>query len=84
MNKLIYISATWCNPCKVFSPILDKVAMSGIPVKKLDADLDHAFISPYEVRTVPTVIKIDASGNEIDRISGVASEQQVIEFYNKK
>ena len=84
MNKLIYISATWCNPCKLFSPILDKVAMSGIPVQKLDADRDHAFISPYEVRTVPIVIKIDASGNEIDRISGVASEQQVIEFYNKK
>jgi thioredoxin-like negative regulator of GroEL len=84
MNKLIYISATWCNPCKVFSPILDKVAMSGIPIQKLDADRDHAFISPYGVRTVPTVIKVDASGNEIARISGVASEQQIVEFYNKK
>jgi|TARA_R100000005_G_C4793280_1_gene88912 thioredoxin-like negative regulator of GroEL len=84
MNKLIYISATWCNPCKLLSPIVDKVAMSGIPVKKVDADRDHAFISPYRVRTVPTIIKIDASGNEIARISGVASEKQIVEFYNKK
>jgi len=84
MNKLIYISATWCNPCKLLSPIVDRVATSGIPIQKLDADRDHAFISSYRVRSVPTIIKIDATGNEIARLSGVASETQIVEFYNKK
>jgi len=35
MNKLIYISASWCGPCKMFGPVMAKVADSGIPVQKI-------------------------------------------------
>jgi len=83
MNKLIYISATWCGPCRQFGPIMDKVAVTGIPVQKMDADKDQQSIAKYGVRSVPTVIKIDSNNNEISRLVGVKSESEVIEFYNK-
>ena len=83
MNKLIYVSATWCGPCRQFGPIMDKVAVTGIPVQKMDADKDQQSIAKSIVRSVPTVIKIDSNNNEISRLVGVKSESEVIEFYNK-
>ena len=41
MNKLIYVSATWCGPYRQFGPTMDRVASSGIPVQKMDADDDQ-------------------------------------------
>jgi len=83
MNKLIYVSAIWCGPCRQFSPIMDKVAATGIPVQKMDADKDQQSIAKYGVRSVPTVVKVDSNNNEISRLVGVKLESEVIEFYNK-
>ena len=83
MNKLIYVSATWCGPCRQFGPTMDRVASSGIPVQKMDADDDQKSLIQYGIRSVPTVIKVNAIGAEISRISGARSEQEIVEFYNK-
>jgi|TARA_R110000787_G_C13187132_1_gene422548 thioredoxin-like negative regulator of GroEL len=83
MNKLIYVSATWCGPCRQFGPTMDRVASSGIPVQKMDADDDQKSLIQYGIRSVPTVIKVNAIGEEISRISGARSEQEIVEFYNK-
>jgi|TARA_B110000091_G_C13800245_1_gene469879 thioredoxin 1 len=82
MNKLIYISATWCGPCRTFSPIMSKVAESGVPVQKMDADEDKEAVIKYGVRNIPTVLKVDAEGNMISKFVGVKTAQQVIDFYN--
>jgi thioredoxin-like negative regulator of GroEL len=82
MNKLIYISSTWCGPCKQFGPVMDKVAASGIPLQKLDADRDQNEVMKYGVRNIPTVVKVDSSGNAIGKFVGAKSEQEVINFYN--
>ena len=82
MNKLVYISATWCGPCKMFGPVMVKVADSGIPVQKLDADKDQSSVMQYGVRSIPTVVKVDAGGNMIDKFVGVKTQQEVINFYN--
>ena len=83
MNKLIYVSATWCGPCRQFGPTMDRVASSGIPVQKMDADDDQKSLIQYGISSVPTVIKVNAIGEEISRISGARSEQEIVEFYNK-
>ena len=82
MKKLIYVSAKWCGPCKTFSPIMSKVALSGIPVEKVDADSNSDSLTKYGVRSIPTVIKVDNNGNMLDKFVGVKSEQEVINFYN--
>ena len=82
MNKLIYISSTWCQPCKMFGPVMSKVALSGIPVEKVDADSNSDVLTKFGVRNIPTVIKVDSSGNMLDKFVGVKSEQEVINFYN--
>ena len=82
MNKLVYISSSWCQPCKSFGPIMDQVAASGIPVQKLDADQDQKAIMKYAVRSIPTVVKVDAKGNALGKFVGSKSKQEVINFYN--
>tara|TARA_B110000285_G_scaffold43859_1_gene48801 strand:+ start:592 stop:843 length:252 start_codon:yes stop_codon:yes gene_type:complete len=82
MNKLIYISSTWCQPCKTLAPIMDQVSSTGIPVQKIDADQNPEITSQYGVRSVPTVIKVNSSGGEIGRFSGIKQVQEIINFYN--
>ncbi len=82
MNKLVYISATWCGPCKTFGPTMEKVAGTGIPVRKVDADQNKQVLSEYQVRSVPAVIKVDLSGKMLDKFVGVRSMQEVVDFYN--
>ena len=82
MNKLVYISATWCGPCKMFAPVMAKVAESGIPVQKLDADKDQESVMKYGVRSIPTVVKIDSSGNVLNRFVGVKNLEEIKSFYN--
>jgi len=82
MNKLVYISATWCGPCKTFGPTMEKVAGTGIPVRKVDADQNKQVLSEYQIRSVPAVIKIDSSGKMLDKFVGVRSMQEVVDFYN--
>ena len=82
MNKLIYISATWCGPCKTFGPTMEKVAGTGIPVQKVDADQNKQVLADYQIRSVPAVIKVDSSGKMLDKFIGVKSMQEVVDFFN--
>ena len=82
MNKLIYISASWCGPCKTFGPTMEKVAGTGIPVTKVDADRDQQALVDFQVRSVPAVIKVDSSGKMLDKFIGVKSMEEVLNFYN--
>jgi len=59
-----------------------KVAESGVPVQKFDADDDKEVVMKYGVRNIPTVLKVDASGNMVGKFIGVKTAQQVIDFYN--
>ena len=82
MNKLVYISATWCGPCKTFGPTMERVAATGIPVRTVDADQNKEVLYDYQIRSVPAVIKIDSSGKMLDKFIGVKTQQEVIDFYN--
>ena len=82
MNKLIYFSAPWCQPCKKFGPIMDRIAQTGIPVQKIDVDQDRGSALEYRIRSVPTVVKVDSKGRILDKHIGVASEEKIRKFYN--
>jgi thioredoxin-like negative regulator of GroEL len=80
--KLLYFSASWCGPCKSFGPIMDQVAQSGIPVQKVNIDVENELTAKYGIRSVPTVIKVDGNGNKLDMFVGVRDANTVKQFYN--
>ena len=83
MKKILYFSAPWCGPCKQFGPIMDRISQTGILVEKVNVDNAPAVAAAYNVRSVPTVIVVSSTGNEIGRSVGMLSESQVRQLYNQ-
>ena len=83
MKKILYFSAPWCGPCKQFGPIMDRISQTGILVEKVNVDNAPAVAAAYNVRSVPTVVVVDRSGNEINRSVGMLSENQVRQLFNQ-
>ena len=51
--------ATWCNPCRMQSPIIDEIAKEKegiIKVCKLDVDNAPEWAEKYDVMSIPTFI----------------------------
>ena len=55
---LVDFFATWCGPCKMLSPVLERVAdkHSDIKVVKVDVDKAPDLAARYGVMGVPTMI----------------------------
>ena len=79
MSKIYYFSAPWCGPCKMLGPVMDK---SGLPFQKINVDNDSTLSAKYGIRNVPTLVKVDASGNEISRLVGNNPLDKIKNWYN--
>ena len=59
-SKVLYFSASWCGPCQVFGPIVDRVKddYPHIEVQKLDIDAEEGQMLGFEhgVMSIPTLV----------------------------
>jgi thioredoxin 1 len=56
---LVDFTAVWCGPCKVLSPIIQKLSdelVGKVKVAKLDIDESPATSARFGIRGVPTVM----------------------------
>lgn len=70
--------ATWCGPCKVFTPILESAAQNYPETHfyKVDIDEDASLAERYQIMTVPTLLFF--KGNQlVEKSVGVISEDQI-------
>ena len=81
MNKIIYFTAPWCGPCKALAPRMEKLSLD-IPIHKVNIDNDMEKSTHYGVRSVPTLIKVDQQNNEISRLVGNKSKEDILNWYN--
>ncbi len=73
---LVDFFATWCGPCKMQSPIIDKVKESmgeSANVIKIDIDNNQRLAALYHVRSVPTLI-LFKDGEPLWRTVGVQTQ----------
>jgi putative thioredoxin len=79
---LVDFWAEWCRPCKVLSPMLEKLAEEGrgtFRLAKVDTDLNKNLSIRYGIRTIPT-IKAFLKGQVTAEFSGVQPEPKLREF----
>jgi thioredoxin 1 len=73
--------ATWCQPCKVLSPIVEQVKQrmgDRIQVLKIDVDRNQPLAQKLAIQGVPTLV-IYRKGEQKWRQSGVLSAEAIIE-----
>ena len=71
---------TWCMPCKILAPIVDKVVEDqGIKLAKVDVDNNTELVKRFGIMSVPTLI-VFKDGVEVAKSSGVVSESRILEL----
>jgi thioredoxin 1 len=82
MKKILYFSASWCGPCKQLGPVMDKLNSEGINIQKIDVDNNQGPSITYSVRNIPCLILVDGGGNEIKRLVGNQTANNIKNWYN--
>jgi thioredoxin 1 len=82
---LVDFSATWCGPCKVLAPIVEKIAEENdgkYRVGKLDIDDAPGVTQRYGIRGVPTVM-VFKGGQKVDQHVGVTNKETLLKMLSK-
>lgn len=77
---LVDFYAVWCGPCKMQSPIIEKVKEAvgdDANVLKVDIDKNQQIAAKYNVQSIPTLI-LFVSGEPVWRAVGL-QQQNVLE-----
>ena len=77
--------APWCGPCRVVSPIIDKLAEKyegKIIIGKCNVDENNDLPVKYGVRNIPTVVFLK-DGVVVDKQVGSASQSVFEDKMNK-
>jgi thioredoxin 1 len=82
-NALVIVDyhATWCGPCKLMGPVLEKAAGANpgvVFLGKVDVDKVPALAQQQGVSGIPDV-RIYKDGKQVDRMVGFPGEGQVLD-----
>ena len=75
--------APWCGPCKMMTPVVDKIAANNpdLKVGKVDIDESSQIAQKYNVMSIPTII-IFKDGEPVDQTVGVVNEKALMTKIN--
>ncbi|MCX7704206.1 MAG: thioredoxin [Planctomycetota bacterium] len=77
--------AEWCPPCRMLSPLIDKLAeeyRGRIKVCKFNASEATDITQRYGISAVPTLILFE-NGNEVERRVGALPESKLREWLDR-
>lgn len=71
MLTIKHFTATWCQPCKALTPVMDELRSQNPTVgyQKIDIDSNSDIAQRYGVRAVPTII-FEKNGTIVEQVVG--------------
>lgn len=82
---LVDFWASWCGPCKMLSPVIDRIAQEyegKINVGKVNVDDEGALASQFAIVSIPTVI-LFKDGKVVEKLIGVHSFDDYADMIDK-
>jgi putative thioredoxin len=76
---IVDLWATWCQPCKQLSPVLERLAEAGNGawlLAKIDIDANPRIAQAFGVQSIPMVVAV-VGGQPVDAFNGALPEPQV-------
>jgi thioredoxin 1 len=84
---LVDFWAVWCGPCRMLSPIIDKVATDfagKVKVVKLNTEDAPEIAAKYRISAIPQIMVFKGSDQPVDRPSpGLKSEAEIVKMLNR-
>ncbi len=71
--------ADWCQPCKMLSPVLDRIAErynGRLKVVKCNFDENHAIVGQFAISTLPNLLFFK-DGEVVNQAIGYMGEEQL-------
>lgn len=82
---LVDFWATWCAPCRMLTPTVEKIAgtfAGRAKVGKVDVDSNQGLAERYNVRGIPTLL-LFKGGVVVEQSMGAASEEAIAQMISK-
>ncbi|KIJ69075.1 hypothetical protein HYDPIDRAFT_105645 [Hydnomerulius pinastri MD-312] len=88
---LVDFYADWCNPCKMISPILEKLTGDAtlktgsgrsLDLVTVDTDKEFELAKQYHIRSLPTVMAFK-DGKPVDHFIGALNEAGIKKFLER-
>lgn len=82
---LVDLWAPWCGPCRMVSPIVERLAQKyagRLKVAKVNVDDSPATARRYDAMSIPTLLMV-RDGQVVDRVVGALPEGQLDAFVQR-
>jgi putative thioredoxin len=83
---LVDFWATWCGPCMMLKPVLEKIAQDlgeSIILAKVNVEKNQENAMKYSVMSIPAV-KLFKNGQIVDEFTGAQPEEMIREWLKQK
>ncbi|WP_155286425.1 thioredoxin [Lacticaseibacillus zhaodongensis] len=76
--------ATWCGPCRMQSPVVEKLeeTMKDVKFTKMDVDANPDTPRDFGIQAIPTLL-VKKDGKPVEQIVGYHTKDQLEEILNK-
>lgn len=81
--ELLIFKASWCQPCKALGALVSRLQKEGsltATVLSVDIDEEPSHAKSYNIKSVPTLILLDDTGEEVKRTTGNKTKKELLEF----
>ena len=81
---LVDFFASWCGPCNMLSPVLEKISNSRaeFDIAKINIDENQDLAIKYNVEVIPTMI-VFKDGKPVEKTVGFLDENNIVDLMSK-
>lgn len=77
VSKIVKVGASYCGPCRQLRQELKDFDL--VPIEEYDADESEDICQKYNIKTIPIMIFLNESDEEMGRVNGFITKQKLIE-----